>query len=199
MKQIAQFDALCTWLGVAIDDTQIARLDRYVALLATEGIAAGGIGPNETDRIWTRHIIDSLTYLSVVEGSRWCDVGTGVGLPAIPVAIARPDVAVTALDRAGRRIDLLRRWSRIIDVPNLSIVTADVHHHQMRYDTMMFRASLPYDAARRIVARLADRVGVFGLTHGTAAAPVEIVAGDEIVEIPRDILDTGARLLRICP
>ena len=77
------------------------------------GIKLGLIGPREADRIWDRHILNSLALADLIpEGSSVVDVGSGAGLPGIPLAIVRPDLSVTLLDPMLRRTTFLKRSSR---------------------------------------------------------------------------------------
>ena len=160
----------------------------------------GGLGPHETERIWKRHIADSVVYGGVAEGTDWLDVGTGIGLPAFPLAIAFPDVRISALDRARGRIDLLHRWRSILGLDNIEIIDADVTDYGVVHDSVLFRASLPYVDAMPTVTRLASRVGVFGLTHsGASDVPEPFNPLVDPVLVPSSVLDTGVTLLRIRP
>src|SRR5690349_12025785 len=71
-------------------------ISRYRDLLAHEGIEWGLIGPREVDRLWSRHILNSAAIAELIpQGASLADVGSGAGLPGIPVALLRPDVQVT--------------------------------------------------------------------------------------------------------
>jgi len=87
------------------------RLDiacRYADLLAGPGVERGLIGPREVDRLWDRHILNSAAVAEVVEpDARLLDIGSGAGLPGLPLAIARPDLAVTLVEPMLRRSDFL--------------------------------------------------------------------------------------------
>lgn len=87
------------------------RLDvatRYAALLAGAGVERGLIGPREVDRLWDRHILNSAVVAELIEpNARVVDVGSGAGLPGIPLAIARPDLALTLLEPMLRRTEFL--------------------------------------------------------------------------------------------
>ncbi|MCW1959348.1 MAG: 16S rRNA (guanine(527)-N(7))-methyltransferase RsmG [Mycobacterium sp.] len=87
------------------------RLDiarRYADLLADVRVERGLIGPREVDRLWERHILNSAAVAELVEpGARVIDVGSGAGLPGLPLAIARPDLSVTLLEPMLRRTDFL--------------------------------------------------------------------------------------------
>ncbi|MGE2714361.1 16S rRNA (guanine(527)-N(7))-methyltransferase RsmG [Mycolicibacterium litorale] len=81
---------------------------RYADFLATAGVERGLIGPRETDRIWDRHVLNSAALGELVEpGERIADIGSGAGLPGIPLALARPDVHVTLIEPMLRRSEFL--------------------------------------------------------------------------------------------
>lgn len=86
-------------LGLACD---------YAEFLATAGIERGLLGPREVPRIWERHILNSAVLGEVIdEGCRVVDIGSGAGLPGIPLAIARPDLKVQLLEPLLRRYNFL--------------------------------------------------------------------------------------------
>jgi 16S rRNA (guanine527-N7)-methyltransferase len=79
--------------------------ERYAALLAEAGVARGLIGPREADRLWERHLLNSAVLGELVpEDCRVLDVGSGAGLPGIPLALARPDLAIVLLEPMARRV-----------------------------------------------------------------------------------------------
>ncbi|TYP86448.1 16S rRNA (guanine(527)-N(7))-methyltransferase RsmG [Blastococcus xanthinilyticus] len=81
---------------------------RYVARLATDGVTRGLIGPREVPRLWERHVLNSAAVAEAVpEGARVVDVGSGAGLPGIPLGLARPDVALTLVEPMARRVEFL--------------------------------------------------------------------------------------------
>jgi 16S rRNA (guanine527-N7)-methyltransferase len=81
---------------------------RYVGRLATDGVTRGLIGPREVPRLWERHVLNSAAVAEAVpEGSRVVDVGSGAGLPGIPLGLSRPDLAVTLVEPMSRRVEFL--------------------------------------------------------------------------------------------
>lgn len=169
--------ALAAVFGYELTTNQCDALERYATLLIDEAGPAGGIGPAEADRIFDRHIGDALAFLlGLPEGvpSSLIDVGSGAGLPGVPLAIALPDTHIVLLDRSGRRTALLRRFVRVLRLDNVSIVEGDVSGITDAHDVVTFRASLPVLAASRTVMRLAyptSGVGLFGLSR-LPTAPV---------------------------
>lgn len=101
-----------------------ARLDLavgYVRLLVGDGVTRGLIGPREVTRLWDRHLVNGAVLAALVpRGATVCDVGSGAGLPGIPLAIARPDLRVTLVEPLARRVVFLRG---VVDELGLDTVT----------------------------------------------------------------------------
>ncbi|RAV34542.1 16S rRNA (guanine(527)-N(7))-methyltransferase RsmG [Corynebacterium heidelbergense] len=91
---------------------------RYAELLATAGVERGLIGPRETPRLWDRHILNSAVLGEAIEqGARVVDVGSGAGLPGIPLAIARPDLEVQLVEPLLRRCTFLGEVLEELSLP----------------------------------------------------------------------------------
>ncbi|VBA60501.1 Ribosomal RNA small subunit methyltransferase G [Mycobacterium attenuatum] len=85
---------------------QIAR--RYADWLAGPGVERGLLGPREAGRIWERHLLNCAVIGELVDpGQRVVDIGSGAGLPGIPLAIARPDLQIILLEPLLRRSEFL--------------------------------------------------------------------------------------------
>lgn len=81
---------------------------QYVDILASRGVDWGLIGPREVDRLWSRHLLNSVAISGLIEqAADVLDVGSGAGLPGIPLAILRPDLRVTLLEPLLRRFNFL--------------------------------------------------------------------------------------------
>lgn len=88
------------------DRVDVAR--RYADLLAGPGVERGLIGPREVERLWDRHILNSAAVAELIDrGATVLDIGSGAGLPGIPIAIARPDLHVTLIEPMLRRTAFL--------------------------------------------------------------------------------------------
>ena len=82
----------------------VPALQAYETLLASVGLERGLIGPRETERLWDRHIVNSAALETCIpHGASVLDVGSGAGLPGIPLAVVRPDLHVTLLEPLLRR------------------------------------------------------------------------------------------------
>ena len=91
---------------------------RYATRLATEGVTRGLIGPREVPRIWERHLLNSAAVAEAVpEGARVADVGSGAGLPGIPLGLARPDLSLALVEPMARRVEFLEETVRELARP----------------------------------------------------------------------------------
>jgi 16S rRNA (guanine527-N7)-methyltransferase len=88
---------------------RLEQARRYAQILAGAGVERGLIGPREADRLWDRHLLNSAALGELLDpGDQIADIGSGAGLPGIPLALARPDVRVTLIEPLLRRSDFLR-------------------------------------------------------------------------------------------
>ncbi|RBY88653.1 16S rRNA (guanine(527)-N(7))-methyltransferase RsmG [Blastococcus sp. TF02A-26] len=95
-------------LAAAVFGDALGRAEAYVARLAGDGVTRGLIGPREVPRLWERHVLNSAAVAEAVpDGARVVDVGSGAGLPGIPLGLARPDVVLTLVEPMARRVDFL--------------------------------------------------------------------------------------------
>ena len=93
------------------------QLSLYVDILLDEGLTWGLLGPREGERVWTRHIANSIALVDAIpEGLRLADIGSGAGLPGIPVALVRPDLRVTLVEPLQRRAEFLQLAVRRLQI-----------------------------------------------------------------------------------
>lgn len=82
---------------------------RYAEILAGAGVERGLLGPREVDRLWDRHLLNCAVIGELLRpGERIADIGSGAGLPGIPLALVRPDVHVVLIEPLLRRSEFLR-------------------------------------------------------------------------------------------
>ena len=105
---------VATLFGSRLDRTQ-----QYAEILAGAGVERGLLGPREVGRLWDRHILNSAAIAELLDaGERIADIGSGAGLPGIPLALARPDLRVTLIEPLLRRSEFLRE---VVDALGLEI------------------------------------------------------------------------------
>lgn len=120
-------------------------IKQYVDILADRGISWGLIGPREADRLWDRHILNSVAMADLVpDGASVIDVGSGAGLPGIPLAIRRPDLLVTLLEPLLRRANFLSEAVTELGLDDrVRVVRARAEDHDGQYDVVTARAVAP--------------------------------------------------------
>jgi 16S rRNA (guanine527-N7)-methyltransferase len=191
-------------VGIVMTPEQRSLLGRFGAWLASEGVDSGGIGPDEAGRLTDRHIADALVFAAAWTRTpvNVLDVGSGMGLPGIPLAIAHPTTHVTLLDRSRERCRLMRRAIRILELPNVTVAEGEVEAFDGVWDSVVFRASLPPSRALPVAARLLSPEGCAVVALSRSAPPETLPsppAGTvvELVEVADGVLDSPAWLLRM--
>ncbi len=144
-------------LEIALDDAQPDRLSAFHALLLEANQRMNLTAVRDPDEAWRRMIVDSLTALPGLreangpkaDALRVADVGSGGGLPGIPLAIARPDARFTLIESTGKKADFIRSAASQLGLTNVSVLNERAEHagqqpeHRQRYDTAVCRAVGP--------------------------------------------------------
>jgi 16S rRNA (guanine527-N7)-methyltransferase len=103
---------------------ELSRAVRYARLLCHDGVEQGLVGPNEPSRIWERHLVNCAVIGRLIDAdAEVVDVGSGAGLPGIPLALARPDLRVTLVEPMQRRVAFLRHCCSALEL-SVGIVRA---------------------------------------------------------------------------
>ena len=140
-------------LGFALPEMLLDRLASYLALLLETNERMNLTAVRDVDEAWLRLIVDSLTPLpgldDLDEGGTLIDVGSGGGMPGIPLAIARPDLRVTLLEATGKKARFLESACRELALENVDVVPQRAEtagqdaNHRERYDAAVCRAVGP--------------------------------------------------------
>ncbi|MCG3122439.1 MAG: Ribosomal RNA small subunit methyltransferase G [Phycisphaerales bacterium] len=115
-------------IGVSFDPGDAEKLGRYLAMLLAANDVLNLTAITDPEQAWRKHILDSLTLIQTLadlpERGRVIDVGTGGGLPGIPLAICMPHLAWTLLEATGKKVAFLRAVCGALGLSNASVVEA---------------------------------------------------------------------------
>jgi 16S rRNA (guanine527-N7)-methyltransferase len=120
-------------LGLAIDANAQASLLAYLALLTKWNRTYNLTAIREQDRMVTHHLLDALAVLPYFPhnaGLRIADIGSGAGLPGVPIAIARPGWSVTLVESSHKRVAFLRQANAELGLANVDVAACRVERYQ---------------------------------------------------------------------
>lgn len=137
-----KLDSLLAAAGIALPDQQKQQLIGYVELLHKWNKTYNLTSVRDPMEMLVRHILDSIVVNPHLEGNRFIDVGTGPGLPGIPLAIVRPDAHFTLLDSLGKRVRFLRQVQHELGLKNVEPVQSRVEEFipEPAFDGVISRA-----------------------------------------------------------
>lgn len=137
-----KLDSLVAKTDLQIDDKQREQLVAYVELLNKWNKAYNLTSVRDPQEMLVKHILDSLVVGPKLLGQRFIDVGTGPGLPGIPLAILYPEREFVLLDSLGKRITFLRQVVYQLKLKNVTPVQARVEKYQPEqpFDGILSRA-----------------------------------------------------------
>jgi 16S rRNA (guanine527-N7)-methyltransferase len=136
-------------LGLALPAGAVERLLDYQALLERWNAAYNLTAIRDPAEMVTRHLLDSLAILPFVQGETLADLGTGPGLPGIPLAIAAPGRQILLVDSNGKKVRFLREAIRALKLDGVRAVQSRVEDVEGAFDCITARA----------FASLADMMG----------------------------------------
>lgn len=183
--------------------------EKYHELLATDGSTRGFIGPREVPRLWDRHLINCAVIGDVMdEGLTIVDVGSGAGLPGIPLAIARPDLNITLIEPLLKRSVFLQEVVDKLELNNVTVIRGRAEEGPVKKavagaDVVTSRAVAPLGKLAKwslpLVRKGGEMIAMKGESvheelerdaadikkAGGGKATVEVVRGTTIIRVPR--------------
>jgi len=186
------------WAGLSLAVRQLDLLGSLADWLVAEAIPAGGLGPDEGPVMYSRHLADSLLFAGPWRERQGfpptiLDIGAGVGLPGLPLAISWPSAHVTLLDRSLKRADLARRAVRLLGLENVEVVSTQLRDWKAPADLLVCRAVSSPDRLRKDLQRLRSPAGIAVIGGSHRARPT--YQGFSTCPVPSNILGNPVWLL----
>ncbi len=179
MSLAADLAAGITTLGINVPADAQRRLLDYLALVTKWNKAYNLTAVREPGKMLTHHLLDSLAVLPHVRGPRVLDVGTGAGLPGIPLALARPDWQITLLDSSQKKTTFLRQAMIELKLTNIDVACARVEAWPapLPFDTVVSRAFSEVSEFLALAGKLCAKDGVMIAMKG-------VYPHDELAQVP---------------
>jgi 16S rRNA (guanine527-N7)-methyltransferase len=161
-------------IGVALDVTQLEQLRAFEDEVLRWNRAINLVARADSARFRPRHLLDSLSLVPLIRGPHCIDLGTGAGLPGLPLAIAMPDVTFELVERSERKARFLRHVIRQLQLQGVVVRCDDAATVQPEHaaETVVSRAMAPphrvWVYAERVLAP-GGRLLILSRTHGHAS------------------------------
>ena len=167
--------------AAAIFGSQIKLARAYAQKLANDSDELGLLGPRELDKIWSRHILNSAVVAELVKpGELVADVGSGAGLPGIPMAIAAPDTDFVLIEPMDRRASWLQEVVDELELENVEVVRARAEEVEGgQFEVVTARAVAALDKLIRLCVPLLKPGGRVVALKGSKA-PEEILEAKKL-------------------
>jgi 16S rRNA (guanine527-N7)-methyltransferase len=193
----------CEFLQLDLSELQLNQLLTYVQLLVKWNKVYNLTSVRDPQEMISRHILDSLAVLAYLSGNTLLDIGTGAGLPGIPVAIAKPDMAVTLLDSNSKKTRFLQQVKSELALTNISVVHARVEQANLpKFTTVIARAFSTIDVIIDLAGRHCDDAGSLVLMKGVypqqeLAANIEGFSVQDVVSLDVPNCEGKRHLVRL--
>ncbi|MCC8986655.1 MAG: 16S rRNA (guanine(527)-N(7))-methyltransferase RsmG [Candidatus Contendobacter sp.] len=168
------------------------RLTNYLTLLERWNRAYNLTAVRDPAAMVVRHLLDSLSILPWLQGPKVLDVGSGAGLPGLPLAITRPDCAFCLLDSNGKRTRFLIQAVAELQLPNVSVIRSRVEDYQpaTRFNSVVSRAFAT-------LADMAANAGRLCAPDGRLLAMKGVFPDDELARLPPGYVVVGVYPLHV--
>jgi 16S rRNA (guanine527-N7)-methyltransferase len=149
-------------LKINLSEDQIDQLLAFIKLIDKWNKAYNLTAIRKLDDMVSLHLLDSLAVLPYIEGSRVVDIGTGAGLPGIPLAIARPGTAFTLLDSNAKKTRFVQQAVLELKLKNVDVHLGRVenYHPEIRFTTVLTRAFAALPDIINFTTHLLDKDGI---------------------------------------
>lgn len=188
-------------LNLSVDDEKVAKLLAFIALIEKWNKAYNLTAIRRRAEMVNLHLLDSVAILPYLEGKRMIDVGTGAGLPSIPLAIYRPDIEFQLLDSNAKKTRFVQQAILELKLSNVKVTHSRVEDFEPEqpFDTVLTRAfaSLPeiVDLTQHLISENGTLLCMKGQTPEDELAAID--AHTTLISINVPNLDAERCLVKI--
>ena len=179
-------------MGLHLDSATQSSLLNYVALMQKWNKVYNLTAVRDPQKMVTQHLLDSLAVLPHIVGHRIIDVGTGPGLPGIPLALANPALEVTLLDSNHKKASFLRQACLELGLNNTTIVCERVEawRPEEKFDAVISRAFSDLAEFAGLALHLCSNTGLMLAMKG-------IYPHEELTRLPATVALQGVESLKV--
>ncbi|WP_372738369.1 16S rRNA (guanine(527)-N(7))-methyltransferase RsmG [Neptunomonas sp.] len=178
-------------MALALTDNQLDTLMAYLQLLVKWNKAYNLTAVKDPVEMVSRHLLDSLSLLSFIKGPRIIDVGSGAGLPGIPLAICRPDIEVTTVDSNGKKTRFQNQVKVELGLSNLTVINGRAEAcTDEPFDEVVSRAFASIADMIKWTHQLCRQEGVFLAMKG-------LYPEDELAQLPSGFVLKNSHSLNV--
>ena len=159
MQSCAELALAAKTLGLSLSEQQASQLDAYLSLIQKWNQAYNLVGACNRQQLILRHLFDSLTVAPFIRCASVLDVGSGAGLPGIPLAIALPGISFTLLDANGKKTRFMRQSVIELKLNNVEVVQTRLEHYFAHQTLVLARAFAPLEEALEQLAKVCAEGG----------------------------------------
>lgn len=187
-------------LNLNVTDEQVDRLLGFIKLIEKWNKAYNLTAIRDREEMARLHILDSLAIVPHIEGKRIIDIGTGAGLPGIPLAICLPGIGFTLLDSNAKKTRFVQQVALELKLKNVEVLHSRVenYHPETPYDAVLTRAFADLSDIVKLTAHLLARGGVLLAMKGQSMDELaQIKAKTSVISISVPGADVERCLVRI--
>jgi len=169
-------------LHIELPEDGVERLLRYVSLLGKWNRVYNLTAIREPGKVVTHHILDSLAVLPYINAVTIADIGSGAGLPGIPIAVARPDCRIALVESNHKKCAFLRQAMTELRLSNVDVVTerAEKWHPPAPYDLVISRAFADLAGFVEVASHLCKGDGALAAMKG-------LYPDEELAQLPSQV------------
>jgi len=188
-------------LNLNVTDEKIDQLLSFIKLIEKWNKAYNLTAIRDREEMARLHILDSLAIVPHIEGKRVIDIGTGAGLPGIPLAICLPEIDFTLLDSNAKKTRFVQQVILELKLKNVEVLHSRVenYHPEKTYDAVLTRAFAGLSDIVKLTAHLLSKDGVLLAMKGQNldAELAEIAAKKSVISVSVPGTDVERCLVRI--